>query len=273
MSVRLICTGLTLLLALSCSREHSPVGDDGEREYQLVWADEFDGPVDQLPDPANWTYDIGNGSWGWGNNQLEYDTNDPANVSLDGEGNLRLTARQQAFQSFDYTSARILTRGLYEPMHGRIEARILLPVGQGIWPAFWMLGSNISSVGWPQCGEIDIMEYRGQQPSVILGTLHGPGYSGGQGISQHRSISPAGFHEDFHVFGVEWDSGGIRWTLDGELYHRVNRDQVPGPWVFDQPFQIILNVAVGGNFIGPPNATTEFPQTMTVDWVRVYQER
>ena len=137
----------------------------------------------------------------------------------------------------------------------------------------WMLGSNISSVGWPQCGEIDIMEYRGQQPSVILGTLHGPGYSGGQGISQHRSISPAGFHEDFHVFGVEWDSGGIRWTLDGELYHRVNRDQVPGPWVFDQPFQIILNVAVGGNFIGPPNATTEFPQTMTVDWVRVYQER
>jgi beta-glucanase (GH16 family) len=269
---RTIFTALLMMLAIGCERDHANSVGPGTGEYELVWSDEFDGPLDQLPEQTNWTWDIGNGAWGWGNNQLEYDTNLPENASLDGEGMLRITAREESYQGFDYTSARILTRDRIEIQYGRVEARIKLPVGQGIWPAFWMLGENIDSAGWPQCGEIDIMEYRGQTPGVILGTLHGPGYSGGGGITNLVNITPESFHEDFHVFAIEWQSDRIDWFLDDELYHRVYREQVPGAWVFDQPFFIILNIAVGGTFVGAPDESTVFPQTMLVDWVRVHQK-
>ncbi|TFG37215.1 MAG: glycosyl hydrolase family protein, partial [Candidatus Aminicenantes bacterium] len=170
-----------------------------------------------------------------------------------------------------YTSARIVTRNRYEPTYGRIEARIKLPTGQGLWPAFWLLGNDIGTVGWPQCGEIDIMEYRGQEPATLFGTLHGPGYSGGAGISQTYVLENDRFDTAFHTFAVEWEVGVIRWYVDDVLYHTVVPSDLNGnEWVFDHPFYIILNVAVGGNFVGPPDPSTVFPQTMRVDYVRVY---
>ena len=240
-----------------------------ERTWVLVWQDEFDGPAGQLPDPSSWGYDIGTD---WGNGQLEWTTDRAENVSLDGNGNLRLTARQENWQGCQYTSARIVTRGLFEPVHGRVEARMQLPVGQGLWPAFWLLGADITEVGWPQCGEIDIMEYRGQQPSINWGTVHGPGYSGGGGFSQIFDLGDAGFHQGFHTFRVDWSPGAIEWRVDDILYHTVSPQDVPGQWVFDHPFYIILNIAVGGTFVGAPDECTRFPQTLLVDWVRVYQD-
>ena len=240
------------------------------KPYALTWRDEFDGPAGQSPDPANWQYDIG-GS-GWGNAQLEYDTNRPENVSLDGQGHLTIVARREDYQGRAYTSARINTLGRFEQARGRFEARIKLPVGQGIWPAFWLLGGNFAAVGWPTCGEIDIMEYRGQLPRVINGSLHGPGYSGGQALGGPFELPLGTFDGTFHVFAVEWDSSRITWLVDGIAYQRVTPDQLPSGarWVFDHPFFIILNVAVGGNYVGPPDASTSFPQTMTIDYVRVY---
>ena len=236
--------------------------------WTLVWSDEFDGPAGQLPDPANWSFDIGTG---WGNRQLEYDTDRPENVSLDGNGNLAITARREPWMGSAYTSGRIKTQGLFEQAYGRFEARIRLPTGQGIWPAFWMLGSDFPTVGWPECGEIDVMEYRGQEPTIVLGTVHGPGYSGGGGISARYALTGDRFDTGFHEFAIEWTEDGIVWFVDGRRYHAVDPGDTPGRWVFDHPFFILLNVAVGGNFVGPPNESTTFPQSMLVDWVRVYR--
>ena len=156
--------------------------------------------------------------------------------------------------------------------NGRFEARIRLPRGQGIWPAFWLLGADIDEVGWPACGEIDVMEYKGQEPSVVHGSLHGPGYSAGQAVTRRYYLQDGTFDADFHVFTVEWREGAIDWYVDGTLYQTVGPGDVTGEWVFDHPFFILLNVAVGGGFVGPPDASTTFPQTMLVDWVRVYEQ-
>ncbi|MBN1826999.1 MAG: glycoside hydrolase family 16 protein [Candidatus Eisenbacteria bacterium] len=238
-------------------------------EVSLVFQDEFDGAAGRSPDPAKWTYDIGTD---WGNAQLEYDTNRSENVSLDGEGRLAIIAREEEYRGRAYTSARIKTQGLFQKTRGRFEARIKLPVGQGLWPAFWLLGANIGTVGWPECGEIDIMEYRGQERRVVHGSLHGPGYSGGSARSASYELSEGSFDEDFHVFAVDWDEDGITWSVDGDDYQTIRPGDLPAGtrWVFNDPFFIILNVAVGGNYVGPPNASTVFPQTMLVDWVRVY---
>lgn len=245
--------------------------DPGPVEYTLIWQDEFDGLAGQPPDPANWTYDIGGG--GWGNNQLEYNTGRPENVSLDGMGHLRIIAREESFLGNDYTSGRIKTQGRFTHTYGRWEARIQLPVGRGIWPAFWMLGSNFASVGWPECGEIDIMEYRGQFPNVVNGALHGPGYSGNTPLNGSYTLSGGGFNEGFHVFAVEWTRNSISWLVDGTTYMTQEVGDLPGGsrWVFNHPFFILLNVAVGGNYVGSPDPSTQFPQTMLVDYVRVYQ--
>jgi beta-glucanase (GH16 family) len=240
-------------------------------EWKLVWEDEFDGPAGQLPDTSNWRFDIGED---WGNAQLEYDTDHPENVSLDGAGHLAITAREESYRGRDYTSGRINTRGFFDQTRGRFAARIRLPVGRGIWPAFWLLGANFEQVGWPTCGEIDIMEYRGQEPSVLHGSLHGPGYSGGSAVTGRYDLpGGGGFHDGFHVFSVEWDEERITWLVDNIRYHSVTPGDLPtgGNWVFDHPFFVILNVAVGGHFVGPPDATTSFPQTMLVAWVRVYR--
>jgi len=244
-------------------------GDAGARDLQVVWEDTFDGPAGQTPDPLKWDFDIGTG---WGNAQLEYDTGRPANASLDGAGCLAITARREDYLGSAYTSARIVTRGRFEPTGGRVEARMQLPVGQGIWPAFWLLGANIGQVGWPQCGEIDIMEARGQLPDQNLGSLHGPGYSGGASHSHLFQLPGEGFHQDFHIFAVDWGADAIEWFVDGQSYGSAQPDDLPGPWVFNHPFYIILNLAVGGSFVGPPDECTIFPQTLRVDWVRVLQE-
>lgn len=232
-----------------------------------TWADEFDGPANTLPDPSKWTYDLGNNN-GWGNRELETYTNSLQNVHLDGAGRLVIHVDRSGST---YTSARIKTQGLISARYGRIEARIRLPFGQGIWPAFWMLGKNINKVGWPRCGEIDIMENIGREPRTVHGTIHGPGYSGGEGIGRPKHIDKD-FADDFHVYAVDWDPHIIRWYVDGDLYSELTPDDLRGnKWVFDHDFFILLNVAVGGYWPGNPDTTTEFPQTMLVDYVRVYQ--
>jgi beta-glucanase (GH16 family) len=258
-----------MLVALAAS---GGCGDDVDPvEELLVWEEEFEGAAGELPDASRWQFDIGTD---WGNAQLEWDTDRPENVSLDGQGHLAITAREESFNGRDYTSGRINTQDLFEHGPGRFEARIRLPIGQGIWPAFWLLGADFDEVGWPDCGEIDILEYRGQEPKILHGSLHGPGYSGGNALTTRFELpGDEGFNDDFHVFSVEWRSDRITWSVDGLRYLTISPRNLPSgaPWVFDHPFFIILNVAVGGNFVGPPDESTTFPQTMLVDWVRVYR--
>jgi len=245
--------------------------------WTLSWSDEFNGPDGSAPDPSKWTYDIGGN--GWGNNELESYTNRPQNAVIQG-GNLVITAIHETTPytgpdgiARNYTSARLKTEGLFSQAYGRFEARIKIPAGQGMWPAFWMLGNNISSVSWPACGEIDIMENIGKQPSTIYGSIHGPGYTGATGLGSAFNL-PAGqnFADGFHLFAIEWEPGVVRFYVDSTLYNTFTPANLPNGaiWEFDHPFFIILNVAVGGDWPGAPDGTTVFPQTMLVDYVRVY---
>jgi len=239
----------------------------------LVWQDNFS--TDGAPSASSWTYDIGDGTAqgipGWGNNELQYYTDRPENVVVE-DGMLKITAIQELYMGAEYTSAKILTKGLFEQTYGRFEARIKLPWGQGLWPAFWMLGDDSGgSVVWPQIGEIDIMENRGDQPTVTHGSVHGPGYSGGTAVTKSYELTDGRFDTEFHVFGIEWGPNYINYYVDDVLYNQITPADVTGEWVFnDNPFYMILNVAVGGSFSGNPNANTVFPQTMYVDYVRVY---
>lgn len=242
-----------------------------ERQWQLVWEDGFEGPAGQAPDASKWAYDIGTGDNGWGNQELQYYTDRPENIALNGSGQLAITARSESYAGSAFTSARIKTQGLFEQAYGRFEARIKLPWGPGIWPAFWMLGADITQTPWPQCGEIDIMEYRGQQPHLIHGSVHGPGYSGGAAITKAFGLENGRFDVDFHVFAIEWGEDYIDYFVDDTLYQRITPGGVPGEWVYDHPFFILLNVAVGGNFVGFPTSQTPFPQTMLVDYVKVFK--
>ena len=251
---------LTLLLAFwGCESSEFE-----ERTYELVWQDEFE--TDGSLDDTKWTYDLG--ATGWGNNELQNYTSDSANVVIE-DGSLKITALRSGNA---FSSARIKTQGLFEHAYGRFEARIKLPWGPGIWPAFWLLGNDIDDVSWPQCGEIDIMEYRGQQPNLIHGSVHGPGYSGGAAITKSFGFANDRFDVDYHVFAIEWGSDYIDYFVDETLYQRIQPDDLTGTWVYDHPFFIILNVAVGGDYVGFPTSETPFPQTMYVDYVRVYKE-
>ena len=237
--------------------------------WQLVWADEFTQPNGTSPDSGKWNYDIGTGSGGWGNNELQYYTARTNNVRIEND-QLVIEAKSENYMGSSYTSARLLTQGKWSWTYGRMEARIKVPRTQGIWPAFWMLGTNIPSVGWPQCGEIDIMEHIGREPKIVYGTVHGPGYSGGGGVSGSYTFVPD-LADDFHVFAVEWQTNVIRWYVDGINYFTVTPANIGGnTWVFNQPQFFLLNVAVGGNWPGYPDGTTIFPQKMLVDYVRVY---
>lgn len=260
-----------MFLCISCNNDETQTVTNFTN---LTFEDNFDtdGPLDE----TYWNYELGDGtdnglSPGWGNNELQYYTNRPENIKVEG-GMLHITALQESFQGSAFTSARITTKGKVEQQYGRFEARIQLPWGQGLWPAFWLLGSNIDEVSWPQCGEIDIMEYRGQDPSTLIGTVHGPGYSGGQAVSKEYDLPNGRFDTGFHIFGIEWGPDYINFYVDDVLYNQITPDDVEGEWVYNQPFYIIMNVAVGGWFPGPPNANTVFPQTMLVDYVKVYQE-
>lgn len=246
----------------------------GETAWRLAWSDEFDGPAGSKPNPVKWTYDIG--ATVWGNNEWERYTDAAENSHLDGKGNLVIRAKKVGSGTVGaYTSARLKTQDKFSTRFGKIEARIRIPYGQGIWPAFWMLGVDIAAVDWPKCGEIDIMENIGKETSTVHGTIHGPGYSGGEGVGKSYSL-PGGqrFADDFHVYAVEWKAESVEFFVDGNAYHKVTPGNLPPgtEWVFRKPFFLLLNVAVGGNWPGYPDQTTVFPQEMTIDYVRVWEE-
>ncbi|WP_424499527.1 glycoside hydrolase family 16 protein [Robiginitalea sp.] len=259
-------TGI-LILNVGCS-----YGEDQRvaNFTEITVQDEFD--VNGAPDSSLWDYNIGTRGDGWGNNELQYYTDRPENIIVQN-GYLIFTARQENFEGSSYTSARILTKNKFEQKYGRFEARIRAPYGQGIWPAFWMLGANSDEVIWPECGEIDIMEIRGQEPTVLFGSVHGPGYSAGEAITKRYVLENDRFDTGFHIFGIEWGPDYVNYYVDDVLYNQITPEDLPNPdnWVFNQPFYLILNVAVGGSFVGSPNQETVFPQQMLVDYVRAYK--
>jgi len=262
--------GIGLIISTGCQPDD--VQKLETRNWTLTWSDEFEGEKNQAPDPHKWTYDIGTGQNGWGNGEFQTYTQRPENVGLDGNGNLVITALNQPFGGANFSSARLKTQGLFTQKYGRFEARIKTPYGPGIWPAFWMLGENINEVSWPLCGEIDIMELRGQAPNTMYGTVHGPGYSGGNSVGKSYSLLNDRFDKNFYVYAIEWDEDKIDFFVNDYLYQRITKEDVPGEWVYDQPFFMILNIAVGGNFVGFPTSQTPFPQKMEVDYVRVYKK-
>lgn len=228
----------------------------------LIWSDEFN--TAGAPDPSKWGFDIGTGSNGWGNNESQFYTNRPDNVVV-SNGTLKIIARRESYGGSQFTSARLLTRDKFSFKYGKVEARAKLPAGVGTWPAIWMLGANIGTVGWPACGEIDIMEHKGSQPNRIYGTVHYPGFSGGNAVGGTVNISNV--TTEFHVYGVEWNETSIRFFVDGNLFFTFNNNQnIP----FNHNFFIIMNVAMGGTFGG--NIDAAFSNAMMeIDWIRVYQ--
>ena len=245
-------------------------------EWKLIWNDEFNGKDGSAVDSSKWTSEVG-GS-GWGNRELQYYTDSLKNVSQ-SHGLLVITALKEHYTGSDkvsreYTSARLTTRKSLNVSYGRFEARIKVPHGQGIWPAFWMLGHDIEKGGWPNCGEIDIMEHIGKEPSTIYATVHGPGYSGTKGLSASFSLkNNERFTDSFHIFALEWEQDTLRFYCDGELYQTLTPSNLPRgtKWVYDHPYFLLLNLAVGGIWPGNPDTTTSFPQVMYVDYVRVFQ--
>ncbi|KXU35415.1 hypothetical protein AXK11_06435 [Cephaloticoccus primus] len=256
----------------------------------LLWHDEFDQPVGSGPDESRWTYALGDSGWGNAELQCYTDSRENSLVAADpeaGDGRV-LVIRALRDEVGRTTSARITTRGKFAVKFGRIEARLKVPKGQGIWPAFWMLGENEAEHGWPHCGEIDVMELLGHEPERVYGSLHGPGYSGIDSLTgsvRHAAMggqSPEGdsgesivadFSSAYHVFAVEWRPGRIEWFCDGLRYHVVDESELPegAHWVFDEtPHFLLLNLAVGGKWPGYPDDTTEFPQEYRIDYVRVY---
>jgi beta-glucanase (GH16 family) len=267
-------------LGLLCLTLGLVAGSAPAQGWHLVWSDEFNGPAGAGIDTNKWTAEVGGD--GWGNQELEFYTASPHNAALDGHGCLAITARKSPPHTFktrygrgEYSSARLITEKKFFVKYGRIEARIKIPAGQGMWPAFWMMGEDNGAVSWPDCGEVDIMEYIGKEPGTVWGSIHGPGYS------DDKVDLTAAFHLQkhepfaggFHVYGVEWEAGEIRWYVDGQLYERrTPADLPPGrKWVFDKPFFLLLNLAVGGDWPGKPDQATKFPAVMAVDYVRVYQ--
>ena len=250
--------------------------------WTLLWSDEFEGAAGSRVDAAKWTHDLGdgcaNGICGWGNSEKEFYTDAPENVSLDGEGRLRIVARPAPagltcyYGPCRYTSGKITTRGKMSAAPGRVEARIKVPVGQGLWPAFWMLGSSFPTVPWPACGELDIMEFKGSTPGSMSSAVHGPGYSGNTPFARTLSIPGGNFPADFHTFGVEWDAETVSFSVDGTSHYTVGRADLlqRGSSILGQPYFVILNLAVGGQFDGDPATDAILPATMLVDWVRVY---
>ena len=232
--------------------------------WKLVWSDEFDS---ETINPL-WVFE--KGGTGWGNAELQYYTDRPENARIEN-GRLIIEARQEKYGGLNYTSARLNSRLLQQFEYGRVEARLKLPYGQGIWPAFWMLGSNAA---WPMGGEIDIMEFIGKTPDTVYQTVHGPGYAGAKGICSHIVLTEESLKDDFHVYAIEWQPDEIRWFVDGREVFLVTPESIPvgTQWIFDHPFYIILNLAVGGGWPGYPDSTTVFPQQYQIDYVRYYQK-
>jgi beta-glucanase (GH16 family) len=267
-----------LVLVGAYSAAQASAGGATAPGWTLVWSDEFNGPNGSAVDASKWVSEVGGG--GWGNDELEYYTTRLQNAHQQ-DGNLVIKVLQEKYTGADgvtrnYTSARLKTLGKFVQAYGRFEARIKIPRGQGIWPAFWMLGEDIDKAGWPDAGEIDIMENIGKEPALVHGTIHGPGYSGANGIGAPCGLSggqPIADH--FHIFTVEWEPNAIRFYVDEHLYATRTPSDLPkgAKWVYDHPFFLLLNVAVGGDWPGSPDASSIFPQEMLVDYVRVFRGR
>jgi beta-glucanase (GH16 family) len=263
------CLAVLLASGVSAYAQTFPTKD-----WQLTWSDEFNALNGSAPNPAKWN--IVTGGRGFGNNELEIYTSRPANVHQQ-EGNLVITAQKEDLTGRDgvlrhYTSARVNTQGLFAQKYGRFEARIKLPAGKGIWPAFWLLGDSHETNNWPNCGEIDILETIGA-PDIMYSTIHGPGYSGHKGPSTKYVLPPGeAVNDAFHIYAIEWSPKDLKFFFDGRLIvERTPADLPPGTkWVYDHPFYILFNLAIGGNWPGNPDVSTTFPQQMLVDYVRVY---
>lgn len=274
-------TGKSVDVTLTNPTQSATAGDPAS--WPLIWSDEFNGKAGSPPDPRWWRAEIGDGTIigkpGWGNDELQFYTNDRANAAADGQGNLVITTRKTGSSSqrmcyygpCQYTSARLITQDRAEFAYGRLEARVKVPEGAGLWPAFWSLGTDIATNPWPRSGEIDVMEYVGREPNRIFGTIHGPGYSGGQSWGDDY-IFPTKVADDFHTYRVDWYPDHIVWAVDDIEYHEaIPADVAPNDWVFNHPFFLLLNVAVGGNFGGAVSPDTVFPARTTVDYVRAFQ--
>ena len=246
----LLCLAVTLAL-VSC------------QTWVETWSDEFDG---NSIDTNKWHFEIGTGDNGWGNNELEYYTDRSDNAFI-RDGNLIIRAQKEDYQGAQYTSARMTTQGKFDTVYGKFEARLKLPSGQGIWPAFWLLGSNIGQVGWPACGEIDIMEFVGKDPNNVHSSTHGPGFDTSDPYNNNGGFS------DFHTYAANWQPGKIEFYVDNNLFKTVTRDNAgSGSWPFDgNKMFILLNLAVGGKWPGNPDGSTNFPQEFVIDYVRVFE--
>lgn len=262
-----------------------------EEDYKLIWSDEFNDPNGAGINASKWNFDNGNGDGGWGNGESQNYTNRTANAYIEN-GSLIIAALKENYGAQNYTSARIHTYRKFNLTYGKVEMRAKLPFGQGVWPAFWMLGDNIDQVGWPCCGEIDIMEFVGKNPNRIRGSIHGP-CSFSQNCSKDKCdynqygigsdyVKESGFSDAYHNYSIEWEPNEIRWYFDDEKlpYQTRNPSNIINettgqqyPWVFDHDFRIILNLAIGGNWPGEPDNSTIFPQKYYIDYVRVYKHQ
>lgn len=278
--------GWSVVLALSTAGlagAQAARASNPPHKWTLVWSEEFAGPAGRGIDTSRWQYDVGDGcrsgNCGWGNQEKEYYASSSENVALDGRGHLMIIARPAPpgltcyYGPCRYTSGKITTRGKVEAAPGRVEARIRLSAGQGLWPAFWMLGANFPTTPWPECGELDIMENHGSRMQSTSSAIHGPGYFGQTPFVHGVTLGHGSFADDFHTFAVVWDSASVRFLVDDSVHYTVARHDVAryGRWVFDQPFFIILNLAVGGTFDGDPTSDSMLPATMLIDYVRVYR--
>ncbi|WP_119287195.1 glycoside hydrolase family 16 protein [Streptomyces sp. YIM 130001] len=269
------CCAVAAALPSGASASPEAPRSADKKASAAAFADEFDGPAGSPVDSSKWQTETGDNV---NNHERQYYTPGGDNAQLDGEGHLVITARKENPSNYqcwygtcEYTSSRLNTANTFTQTYGHVEAKMKIPRGQGMWPAFWMLGADMGDVGWPASGEIDIMENVGFEPGTVHGTLHGPGYSGGGGIGADYSL-PGGedFADDFHTFAVDWAPDSITWSVDGNVFQtRTPADLDGKEWVFDKPFFLILNLAVGGDWPGDPDGGTTFPQELVVDHVRV----
>jgi beta-glucanase (GH16 family) len=265
----LICGIIIVILCISIIyKNKEEIAIKPQKNWVLVWSDEFNGDNGSAVDNSKWVQETGGN--GWGNNEEQHYTEGTNNCYIENE-NLVIEAKKEEYEKSKYTSARIKTNGKFDFKYGKVEIKAKLPLGQGIWPAFWMLGSDFDSAGWPDCGEIDIMENIGRTPKTVNGTAHAPGYSGNMGLGNSLTIDED-LTSSYHIYSIEWSKDKIEWFMDGKKYHTLNPETIGGnKWAFNKDFFLLLNLAVGGNWPGYPDNTTMFPQKYYIDYVHVYQ--
>jgi beta-glucanase (GH16 family) len=267
----MVLIAASAMSAVACTTDNFIGSQSRAAAWSLVWSETFDGPAGSAPDRARWNVIDGVVAW---NGELQYYTARPLNIELDGAGKLAIhLLRDSSIAGYDYTSGRLTTEGHFTQVYGRFEARIRMVQGQGVWPAFWMLGNNCDLAIWPSCGGIDVAEAYGQSPSTVLAGIHAPGYPDTELVSGYVLGGAPLLSEDFHVYAVEWEPEEIRWYVDGVLWQTRRPADIPAgaTWPFDHPFFMILDLAIGGQYAGNPDIGTVLPQTMLIDYVRVLE--